>query len=481
MTTRKEMDEKNGLLPKPSPLIGMLATWLYSWSKQEVIQEHLHRQQQQQRRLSSTQSDFYSDAEPDLVADLRSKGKGKENKEKTKIRVVAISDTHSTESRQLALPEGDILVHAGDLTAHGTLEEVDVALAWLARQPHRYKIWIAGNHDHAMEQKQDGEGKGSVEINGGDNNGTGTGIGIEQDRAKNTENTNIQSNRKMLEEKYPSLTYLQDSSITLNIRGREVKIYGNPSTPRYGSSAFTYTRVAPRLARQTFAHFGPKFGLNRKNEDVATGSDTAKSSDTNLKSNPDSDSGVQDNTTTTNASPSPLSEPNGLSIWSSIPSTTDILITHAPPRHILDDFQGCAALHSHLWRVKPTLHLFGHIHTGHGITYVTWSNEQWAYERIMDDVWTSSDLLVLLNGMLGVWCKKIRRGLGVLGLGRLVEGGGSDVDAGADADAEDEDGDKDGDGDGDEGKVRRRTVLANVASKNRYWDGILRGATVIDI
>ena len=100
----------------------------------------------------------------------------------------------------------------------------------------------------------------------------------------------------------------------------------------------------------------------------------------------------------------------------------------------------------------------------------------------MDDVWTSSDLLVLLNGMLGVWCKKIRKGLGALG---LVEGGGSDVDAGADADAEDEDGDKDGDGDGDgdgdEGKVRRGTVLANVASKNRYWDGILRGATVIDI
>ena len=263
MTTRKEMDEKNGLLPKPSPLIGMLATWLYSWSKQEVIQEHLQRQQQQQRRrLSSSQSDFYSDAEPDLVADLRSKGKGKENKEKTKIRVVAISDTHSTESRQLALPEGDILVHAGDLTAHGTLEEVDSALAWLARQPHRYKIWIAGNHDHAMEQKQDGgekgEGKGSVEINGGDNNGTGTGIGIgiEQDQAKNTENTNIRSNRKILEEKYPSLTYLQDSSITLNIRGREVKIYGNPSTPRYGSSAFTYTRVDRKSTRLNSSHSG---------------------------------------------------------------------------------------------------------------------------------------------------------------------------------------------------------------------------------
>ncbi len=49
------------------------------------------------------------------------------------------------------IPDGDILVHAGDLTMRGSLSEVAIALEWLADLPHQHKIIIAGNHDFAFE------------------------------------------------------------------------------------------------------------------------------------------------------------------------------------------------------------------------------------------------------------------------------------------------------------------------------------------
>ncbi|MGE0487941.1 MAG: metallophosphoesterase [Vulcanimicrobiota bacterium] len=61
-------------------------------------------------------------------------------------RVVCLSDTHSLHE-QVEVPEGDILLHAGDLCNHGTKGEVKAFDAWLGRQPHRHKLFIAGNHD----------------------------------------------------------------------------------------------------------------------------------------------------------------------------------------------------------------------------------------------------------------------------------------------------------------------------------------------
>jgi len=68
------------------------------------------------------------------------------------IRVVAISDTHG-HHEQLRLPPGDLLLHAGDLTHSGTLDEVSELDAWLGQQPHPHKIVIAGNHDWCFEEK----------------------------------------------------------------------------------------------------------------------------------------------------------------------------------------------------------------------------------------------------------------------------------------------------------------------------------------
>eukprot|EP00962_Isochrysis_galbana_P022284 scaffold6643_cov133-Isochrysis_galbana.AAC.3 len=60
--------------------------------------------------------------------------------------------------------------------------------------------------------------------------------------------------------------------------------------------------------------------------------------------------------------------------WAAIPPETDVLVTHGPPLghgdlcstnqragclDLLDEVQG---------RIRPSLHLFGHIHEGYGVT-----------------------------------------------------------------------------------------------------------------
>lgn len=58
--------------------------------------------------------------------------------------------------------------------------------------------------------------------------------------------------------------------------------------------------------------------------------------------------------------------------WNLIPDDTDILVTHMPPYGILDqnakgEHLGCPYLLDHVKRIKPKLHVFGHIHEGHGL------------------------------------------------------------------------------------------------------------------
>ena len=71
------------------------------------------------------------------------------------MKIVCISDTHNQQHR-LTVPDGDMLIHAGDLSIYGTVEEINNALQWLAELPHKYKIVVAGNHDFAFEYKSFG-------------------------------------------------------------------------------------------------------------------------------------------------------------------------------------------------------------------------------------------------------------------------------------------------------------------------------------
>jgi Icc-related predicted phosphoesterase len=67
------------------------------------------------------------------------------------IRIVCISDTHG-QHRQLKVPLGDILIHAGDFMLSGRrLEEIVDFDGWLGNLPHPQKIVVAGNHDLLFE------------------------------------------------------------------------------------------------------------------------------------------------------------------------------------------------------------------------------------------------------------------------------------------------------------------------------------------
>lgn len=62
-----------------------------------------------------------------------------------------------------------------------------------------------------------------------------------------------------------------------------------------------------------------------------------------------------------------------------IPDDTDILITHSPPAGILDQTErkyrvGSKALRCELLRIKPQLHVFGHIHEAYGQDREEWGN-----------------------------------------------------------------------------------------------------------
>ena len=49
-------------------------------------------------------------------------------------------------------PLADLFIHTGDLTQHGTKEELQSAITWLTSLPFAYKVVIAGNHDIGLDK-----------------------------------------------------------------------------------------------------------------------------------------------------------------------------------------------------------------------------------------------------------------------------------------------------------------------------------------
>ena len=68
------------------------------------------------------------------------------------IRIVAMADTHLHHDG-LVVPDGDVLVHAGDMLQYGTLEELARAASFLRALPHPIKIIVAGNHEVCLEKR----------------------------------------------------------------------------------------------------------------------------------------------------------------------------------------------------------------------------------------------------------------------------------------------------------------------------------------
>lgn len=221
------------------------------------------------------------------------------------VRIVCISDTHN---KQPALPLGDVLIHAGDLTENGSFDEVQDALTWLSSQPHKYKIFVAGNHDVLLDDAF---------------------------LAKYPERRYGQSKTKE-DLDWGTVIYLEDSVITVEIStnndlhdcdvadARSLTIFGSPWTPQYGASAFQYH---------------------------------------------------------------PNSSEHWETIFSSLERKPDIIVTHGPPRHHLDrrDFHraGCPYLSEEICRIRPRLHIFGHIHASYGREDIVLDGPQKIYEEVI--------------------------------------------------------------------------------------------------
>jgi hypothetical protein len=70
---------------------------------------------------------------------------------KSALRLVLLSDTHQLH-RQVEVPDGDVLIHAGDFTMFSeSMEAVVDFNDWLGELPHRYKIVVPGNHEYFLE------------------------------------------------------------------------------------------------------------------------------------------------------------------------------------------------------------------------------------------------------------------------------------------------------------------------------------------
>jgi Icc-related predicted phosphoesterase len=142
------------------------------------------------------------------------------NQPQTPIHIVCISDTHNTTP---SLPDGDILIHAGDLTQSGSRRELEAQIAWLDAQPHRFKVVVAGNHEICL-----------------DSNFTSTSASSQAQPAVKEEDGQTDAGPT----NWKSLIYLQNTSTTLRIDStRELKIFGSPCTPKHGNWAFQYPRT----------------------------------------------------------------------------------------------------------------------------------------------------------------------------------------------------------------------------------------------
>jgi len=112
-------------------------------------------------------------------------------------KIVCLSDTHNC-NEQIAVPDGGILIHAGDATIQGTIDEIVLFNEWFTNLPHPHKIFVAGNHDWLFE-------------------------------------TSNRLARTLLDS---SIHYLEDSSVEIE----NLKIYGSPWQPRFFDWAFNLTR-----------------------------------------------------------------------------------------------------------------------------------------------------------------------------------------------------------------------------------------------
>ena len=68
------------------------------------------------------------------------------------MRFIVISDTHGLHNRINGLPDGDVLIHAGDFMNSGyDVQDIVSFKRWLGEQPFKHRVVCGGNHDRYFE------------------------------------------------------------------------------------------------------------------------------------------------------------------------------------------------------------------------------------------------------------------------------------------------------------------------------------------
>ncbi|KAI5369795.1 putative calcineurin-like phosphoesterase domain, ApaH type, metallo-dependent phosphatase [Septoria linicola] len=138
-----------------------------------------------------------------------------------KIRVVCISDTHGhAPGEGYVLPKGDVLIHAGDLTNQGSLNEIRKAAKWLGEADFAAKIVVGGNHDLSLDPEYT----------------------LKHDSGWRVVPTEAEECRQLMND--TNVVYLQHAHATVHVPGKDValRVFGSPYSSDRGKQnwAFQY-------------------------------------------------------------------------------------------------------------------------------------------------------------------------------------------------------------------------------------------------
>jgi predicted phosphodiesterase len=70
------------------------------------------------------------------------------------IRCVVLSDTHGLHNELPALPQGDVLIHLGDVATRGSLNDIRSFVSYLRKQKSSFQdiVLLEGNHDRDLQR-----------------------------------------------------------------------------------------------------------------------------------------------------------------------------------------------------------------------------------------------------------------------------------------------------------------------------------------
>lgn len=159
-------------------------------------------------------------------------------------RLVCLSDTHGQHGRltgSFAVPDGDVLVFAGDACTSGTPEEWAAFCDWLGALPQTHKLVVAGNHDWPLQESRP-----------------------EWDVSARYGSATVEAARRRL---------LEAGAVLLEDAGFEavgLTFWGSPWVPFFNDWAFNLPRGGPHLAEarrrvptglDVLVTHGPAFGV----------------------------------------------------------------------------------------------------------------------------------------------------------------------------------------------------------------------------